>query len=433
MAHTVPGFSHRTKETRTGFYMPLTVLFVHGTGVRQPGYSDSFARAQSRVQSLGPDVQLEPCYWGGACGARFNANGLSVPNYDSTRGLGDEVEPDDLQVTLWEMLYRDPLFECRILRLSLPARSPFAQRIDQPMLGRVLRGLDEPQAIHVTTTLGEDSTRKRIDNAMRWLAYQPQFRSLIEAADEPKLYAATAARAIVARAIQSEESDDDDNGARNSPLPMETDARLRDRVVDELTVYIGENDRSFVGALFETVTGPIQGLALRGLSRLTASRRGKLMDGVSPAAGDVLLYQARGQAIRDFIRERIRTTGANVVLAHSLGGIACVDLLIEEPEISLKLLVTAGSQAPYFYEINALQSLPFDPVTKPGERLPTSFPRWLNIFDPRDFLSFVGGGIFGDRVIDWKVDNRLPFPQSHSGYWSNDSTWHAIRKALTEV
>lgn len=413
--------------------MPLTVLFVHGTGVRQPGYSDSFARVRSRLRSLGRDTQFEPCYWGGTCGARFNAHGLSVPEYDSTRGIGDTVESEDLQATLWELLCRDPLFECRILKLSLPARSPFTQPIHNPILGRIERGLGDGETAHVVATLEDDSTRKRVDAAMRWLAGRPEFRSLIEATDDTKLYAATAARAIIARAIESQESDDEDEGERPNSLPMETDPSLRDRLVDDLTVYIGGCDRGFVGALLETVTGPLQGLALWGVSGLAARRRGKLMDGVSPLAGDVLLYQARGRAIRDFIRDRIRTTGAEVVLAHSLGGVACVDLLIEEPESSVRLLVTAGSQAPYFHEINALQSLPFDPAAKPGERLPAGFPRWLNIFDRRDFLSFVGNGIFGSRVTDKQVNNRLPFPQSHSGYWSNDTTWDAIREALSEA
>ena len=156
------------------------------------------------------------------------------------------------------------------------------------------------------------------------------------------------------------------------------------------------------------------------------------MDGVSPVAGDILLYQARGKGLRDFIRERIQATRAEVILAHSLGGVACVDLLIEKPEPSVKLLITAGSQAPYFYEINALQSLEFNatPATPPESRLPPEFPRWLNLYDRRDFLSFVGAGLFGARVTDVLVNNRQPFPHSHGAYWTNEQTWDAIRTAL---
>ena len=73
---------------------------------------------------------------------------------------------------------------------------------------------------------------------------------------------------------------------------------------------------------------------------------------------------------------------------HSLGGVACVDLLVEAALPQVELLVTVGSQAPFFYEIDALQSLRF------GVPLPEHFPRWLNVYDLRDFLSYVAAGVF---------------------------------------
>ena len=113
-----------------------------------------------------------------------------------------------------------------------------------------------------------------------------------------------------------------------------------------------------------------------------------------------------------------------VLLGHSLGGIACVDLLVEEPLEKVKLLVTVGSQSPLFYEMDALQSLRY------GQPLPDHFPKkWLNIFDRRDFLSYIGAQVFPDplqRIEDIEVNNRRPFPQSHGAYWANDQTWKAI-------
>ena len=99
---------------------------------------------------------------------------------------------------------------------------------------------------------------------------------------------------------------------------------------------------------------PVWGLVAR-------RRRADLMDGASPRVGDILLYQCRGKRIRDFLAARIReVTPPVVILAHSLGGVAAVDLLVQE-DLSdrVALLVTAGSQAPYFYEINALASLEY--------------------------------------------------------------------------
>lgn len=86
----------------------------------------------------------------------------------------------------------------------------------------------------------------------------------------------------------------------------------------------------------------------------------------------------------------------------------------------MHLLVTFGSQAPFLYEINALHSLQY------GEPLPAHFPDWLNIYDLRDFLSYVGAGVFPKKVQDVLVDNKQPFPRSHSSYWTNPATWRAV-------
>jgi pimeloyl-ACP methyl ester carboxylesterase len=136
---------------------------------------------------------------------------------------------------------------------------------------------------------------------------------------------------------------------------------------------------------------------------------------------DILLYQSRGDRIRSFIQETIQQAEPPVVLlAHSLGGIACVDLLVKQPLSQVALLVTVGSQAPFLYEINALPSLEY------GEPLPEHFPNWLNIYDLRDFLSYVGANVFPNKVQDVLVDNKQPFPRSHSAYWTNPATWNAI-------
>ena len=93
--------------------------------------------------------------------------------------------------------------------------------------------------------------------------------------------------------------------------------------------------------------------------------------------------------------------------------------------------MTVGSQAPFLYELNALESLAF------GEPLPPTFvKRWVNIFDPRDFLSYTAAKVFalsgsgGPEISDHRVDNKLPFPNSHSGYWDNPETWEIICKEM---
>jgi hypothetical protein len=106
-----------------------------------------------------------------------------------------------------------------------------------------------------------------------------------------------------------------------------------------------------------------------------------------------------------------------------LGGIACVDLLVEQSLPQVVHLVTVGSQAPFMYEINALCSLEF------GQPLPDHFPKWLNIYDLRDFLSYKGSKIF-PKVKDEEVISKQPFPRSHSADWENDRTWECIMEII---
>jgi hypothetical protein len=170
------------------------------------------------------------------------------------------------------------------------------------------------------------------------------------------------------------------------------------------------------------------GIALWG--RMAQRRRGEMMDGASPLAGDILAYQCRGEDIRKFIAFRVREVPPPVIIvAHSLGGVAAVDVLVRENlQQRVKLLVTVGSQVPYFYEINALHSL----ERRAGAELPSHFPAWINIYDLRDFLSFVGAGLFPGRITDRDVDSRQPFPISHSAYWTNKDTYKIIAEGASQ-
>jgi pimeloyl-ACP methyl ester carboxylesterase len=129
--------------------------------------------------------------------------------------------------------------------------------------------------------------------------------------------------------------------------------------------------------------------------------------------------------VRKFIGERVEDTGATVLLAHSLGGVAAVDWLAWEPR-GIDALITVGSQAAYFYEIDALPSRIY------GSGLPDYFPkRWLNIYDENDFLGYPAAGVFKNRVTDVRVDSGSPFPEAHSAYFENRTqVWTAIATFL---
>ena len=111
---------------------------------------------------------------------------------------------------------------------------------------------------------------------------------------------------------------------------------------------------------------------------------------ITPAIGDILHYQAVGRDIRQLIREKLKSIESDVfILAHSLGGMACFELMVEARRDGVddrlnqvKELITAGSQAPLLYEFNALQTL------RKGSPLPADFPKWINLYDENDLLSY---------------------------------------------
>jgi pimeloyl-ACP methyl ester carboxylesterase len=211
---------------------------------------------------------------------------------------------------------------------------------------------------------------------------------------------------------------------------LSLDTQLRDQAVDAIQKTLTRDEKS-MGVILDWTKSQLMELASEFGTSAIKWRRGAVMDGGYPFAGDIMIYQAKGKKIREFIRDQIEHEQVEppvVLLAHSLGGIACVDLLIEHDlRDKVKCLITVGSQAPFFYEIDALQTLSY------GEPLPDHFPKWLNIYDLRDFLSYVGNceGLFPGKMTDVQVDNRQPFPEAHGAYWANKQTWNEIKKVLS--
>jgi hypothetical protein len=392
-----------------------TAIFVHGTGVREEAYEESFGKVASALEKT---AGVKRCYWG-HLGSALRAGGASVPEYDSTRAVeesdGATVTDDEYLVALWGILYEDPLYELRVLAVRGGDASERAPGQLSPGAALAQRG----QVFDVTPEL-----RSLLERGGIVQEFEPARLSVTNstaycvALDEapPALgdYRAAIARALIAETVLRVK--------RSGTLPpVARDARLRDEIEQALIEALGGEERSIGGWVKQQFCGLVCRLGTPYVER----RRGAITDAVYPASGDILLYQARGKEIQNFIRQQVAAaSGPRVILAHSLGGIACVDLLVAEP-LDIRLLVTVGSQAPFLYEINALQSLAY------GEALPAHFPKWLNFYDLRDFLSYKGGKIFPGRVKDVAVDNRQPFPVSHSAYWENDAVWRTIKEELS--
>jgi hypothetical protein len=398
----------------------LHVIFVHGVNTRGPEGRQVFQRICHSFHSRS-GVHVTYCAWGDDLGARLKFGGASIPRYDDTKSLDyADVTPLDA-ADLWELLEQDPLFELRILALEVDSAD---QEFD-------VSGIRNP-----TTTLQDSIRRYTPTDEVRMLldesgitveALAQASRQITDAlvfteaglasGERTEDLAGAWSRAVVARLMRD-----------NACAEVSRNALLRDRLATGLEHDLtgGEQTKGF-------------GSWLRlGLSvfatRFVQNRRGRYTDLVLPSVGDILVYQGHGQLLRNRIREYIPQEGHVVLLGHSLGGVACVDLLAEEHPPKVDLVITVGSQAPFFYEIGALQRLPYE-ESSAARRLPASFPAWLNIYDPRDFLSFVAKPVFPEdpRVFeDVRVNNRQPFPKSHSAYWDTEQVWQEIFKVLPQ-
>jgi pimeloyl-ACP methyl ester carboxylesterase len=250
-------------------------------------------------------------------------------------------------------------------------------------------------------------------DALAAIRTAPEFEQAISTAPaDPLEHRRAIARAIVAHALVSAEE------AGEPSIPGSVRDDIVERLTDELHGYgLG------VG---EFLLRPVRGLALRLVTRKLTGERGAITDAAAPAAGDVLRFLAAGDGIRTLLSSAVDDAGSGPVylLAHSLGGIMCVDLLARKAIPSVAGLITVGSQSPFLYEIGALPSLVYP------DALPNHFPTWVNIYDVRDLLSYVASRIWGNLVTDIKVDNGQPFPQSHSAYWRNPHVWDAIEALI---
>jgi hypothetical protein len=384
----------------------VTVLFVHGTGVRRTAYENTLNVIRDRLAKAKPGVDVRGCLWGDQYGVSLHANGTSIPGYATARA----VETTDADVALWDALYQDPLAELRLVaQVNPPRERDFGAPALSALSGR-LNHLELPQT--TTELLAATRYSEPFRSALRALRLSPEKDAALSTNTPDDDLREALARSLVASTIVE---------AVAAGLPA-LDASTRDVLFADVRNALGGTSRSLRSRFTAFITRPV----LRFATSVAVRRRGAMSDVSSPVAGDVVLYQVRGEPIRAAIRECIAAVpGPVTLLAHSLGGIACVDLLASSPIDRVVRLITVGSQAPLFYELGALWSLPW------GEPLPQHFPPWLNLWDGNDLLSYVGSKVFGAHVEDVEISSRQPFPESHSAYWTNSGAWAAIAGTLS--
>ena len=304
-----------------------TLLFVHGTGVRRVAYDETLTEIRKHAIDW-PGVQVEGCFWGEDHGVKLHARGASVPTYEATRAVAEDVAIDP-ELARWNLLYRDPLGELRLLAIAAgpPQVVPVGGDPGQDLLDDV-DAFDRPE--RVTPALHEllvaSGLRDVYDGARNWVIGQDACRDALRRATEPfSEYRYAVARAIIAEAIACRR-------ALGCDPDVRLDIALRDTLVDEIVSTLGHGDRSLVGRLGYhawKLAAAVGAPVVSSLGTFGASfHRGRLTDAAALQIGDILLYQARGETIRGAIAAAIRAASPPVVvLAHSLGGIASVDLL----------------------------------------------------------------------------------------------------------
>ncbi|MFD6275242.1 alpha/beta fold hydrolase [Streptomyces sp. NPDC060209] len=385
-----------------------TVVFTHGTGVREPHLSTLLARIVSGLTETASGVRILAYDWGGPHGAKLVADGASIPagpGAGTGRGAGDLDGPDETEE--WARLYEDPSAELAIAAAGAgprvtPPGAAFPDERPRSLLRR-LAAESEPRAGALGPGLPEAAAE---------LARSPLLGPAAEALDQEAL-AWVLARALTATVIATELAADS---------PVQGGGDVRDAAVAALAERLG-------AAPPGTGRGPLLRMAGRPLvrlgSRYAVRRRRALTDAAHPAAGDILKYLARGEDMRQGLRELVATVEPPVVLlGHSLGGIIALDTLISGPLPGVGLLITVGSQGPFLYETGALPSLAHpDP-------LPDHVPPWLNVYDCRDLLGYAAEPLFPGRAQDIATDSRQPFPVAHSAYWTDPAVYRAIGERL---
>lgn len=400
--------------------MDGSLLFVHGTGVRQPGLRKLVAVIEERCRANGLDgIELCDVPWGQMVGASLEGVAASLPDRVAPEATLADVSDS---AGAWALLLDDPLFELRLAaeqpRGGPSTLVPGARRADEEARARLQRlgGIDDESAQRKVAKAG--LTSQEVAAAALLVAASPELSSAALAADsavDPDLVEAMA-RAVVASVLGNHRSDApglEPAAAFDRDLRAEAVQALTDTIAPEGTMGIGGwlKDR-FVA--FSSHVG----------TSLAGGRRGGLMDLSSPFVADILYYQRRGDEIRSFVASRLAGLRRPVVaVGHSLGGVVLVDLLSRGDAPPVDLLVTVGSQSPLFYTIDALEHL------RPGQ--PSEpFRPWLNIYNPKDFLSFCAERVFPgfDGIVDQVVDPEAPFPESHGAYWFDDTFYRLLRQ-----
>lgn len=414
--------------------MPGKLLFIHGTETRDvTGAKRQITERAQRILGWSPD-QIVALEWGRTVGPPdLDITGALPPEY-VTRGLAEELSEAGQMAAMWDLLFADPFVELRLLAVTLGQDSGgiwINSALASEEVQRRLKALSLPPEILDRAKLAEED----VADAAELLSNSHELTDAADHAgdaDDRTLVLATA-RALVALVLTSPLL------ASANPTglsPAAYSGQIRDELVAEVSESLSAGTRGFAGKLLGNVLAQIA-------TKVAVAKRGDFMGPVSDFIRDISFYLSHGEEVRKFLTAEIRRHTENhdpqyggpvVILAHSLGGIAAVDLLSDtsvmgavgdsqQDRLKVNLLVTIGSQSPLLYLMDSMHSL------RPRQLQDRPFEPWLNIYDREDLISFCAERVWPGRpqIQDQPVSSGVPFPMSHSAYLTNDHVYELIK------
>jgi hypothetical protein len=398
-----------------------SVVFVHGTSVRYDGYAKTFAVLQHRLSDRRPDLQLVPCAWGNLLGSPPLDDLSLVPSnrWDGAGAAEPAGEPEAHLTQARQMvLDLEPFHELRALALlwserSTPGNLFWGQSAVSRFQAAVQAMSTDPDLCETLRAAGVAVAFAEVLSAIASSDVVQDCLAGIRDVDGPDWaqFADCFTHAVLAETFR----------VAAPPSPQQFSLEFR----NALAVRMLDLLRARQLGLPRKIAGRAGGLLVGGLGKLVQHWRGPFSMSVQPFVGDIFRYLAFGEALRRYIADTVTRARPPVVLVgHSLGGIACLDLLARQPQVPVAHLVTVGSQGSQLYRMGALPGLP------DGAALPADFPAWTNVYSPHDLLSYLAAPLFGRHVVtDVEIRGARMMPAAHSSYFEQD----AFYRLLTEL
>ena len=372
------------------------ILFVHGTGTSRNDSDRGLARIHDATIKRGISAEAKGLFWGEL------REHLSERDLASVPSASNEINERRAKSSLWNLLTADPLVEIRVV-CSHPKATWRGGDVD--WFART-RGLQFTNSVFAEPWVPSQFIES-LERASQWLLETPQFATAVKNVKDNAGFSQIIARALIARTTAV-------GGAERSELFRDAHQVFVEAVARELWQEYG-------GPLANAIYQTISQLG----TEILRHDRHLLRFSISRIIGDILAYQAHAEGPARLLEKELNSMGQDVtIIAHSLGGIIVFDYLVRQGTKQVKQFISVGTQVGLFYELGALRSMP--DLTSISD-----FPRWLNIYDQNDFLSYLAAGVLPTLCArDAPVDNGLPFPDSHSGYWSNAEVWDEIEAFL---